>query len=237
MKAVILAAGLGTRLRSVIGENLQKTMMRYGNTPLLERTIRILKEKNITDIVIVVSYLKEQIMNYFGDGKKFGVRIEYVLQKNPKGGTADATYCAKEKISDEKFLLIYGDNIFHPATLEKLLSQSKNFDGVLAVKEVEDPSKFGVIELDGIYVKKIHEKPSEPPTNLALTGLFILPREIFEAIEKTPLSSRGEYELTDSIQLLCDAGKKIGHIKVEEFWFDPRDEKEIELAKKFLNKT
>ena len=232
MKAVILAGGVGTRLQPVIGNDNSKVMLRYSGKPLLQRTIETLKENGINEIVLVVSHQKEKMMSYFGDGSKFGVKIEYVFQKHPKGGTADATGYAKEKINDDKFVLIYGDNVFLAETLEKLIAASKNFDGVMCGKEVENPSNYGILEIENDTVKKIHEKPESPPSNIANTGLFVLPKKIFSAIEKTELSPRGEYELTDSIQMLINDGTSIGCVVAKEFWSDPRSKEELDEAQK-----
>lgn len=230
MRAVILAGGIGSRLQPVIGNGNSKVMLKYSDKPLLQRTIEILKEKSINEIVLVVSYQKEKIMNYFGDGSKFGVHIDYAFQKCPKGGTADAVSCAREKTNGEKFLLVYGDNIFHPNTLDNLLAAENGFDGIMCGKQVENPSNYGILEIQDGRVVKIHEKPENPPSNIANTGLFVLPKEIFSAIDKTELSSRGEYELTDSIQHLINQGKKIGCIIAKEFWYDPRNKEEIDEA-------
>jgi len=234
MKAVILAGGRGSRLRPIIGEGKQKVMYEYSNKPLLHRTIDMLKEKGYTDIILVVSHLKEQIIDYFGDGKKFGVNIEYVVQENPKGGTADATKTAREKINDNQFLLIYGDNVFSSETLDDLINKHDHFDGILCGHEVENPQKFGVLQVNGVKVEKIIEKPINPPSNLVMTGLFILPKEIFSAIDETKLSPRGEYELTESIQILIDKGKKFGYTTTN-LWYDPRDKEEINKANEIVS--
>lgn len=228
MKAVIVAAGVGTRLQQVIGNN-QKVMLEYSGRPLLQRTIEMLKERGINEIIVVVGYQKEKIMDYFGDGRRFGVHIEYVFQKHPKGGTADATGYAKEKIND-KFLLIYGDNIFDANTLDSLLAMSNDFDGVMCGKRVDNPSNYGILEIKDGRVMRIYEKPEIPVSNIANTGIFILPKEIFSAIEKTGLSPRGEYELTDSIQILIDKGLNIGCLVSSDFWSDPRNKEEIDQA-------
>lgn len=233
-EAVILAGGLGTRLRPIIGNDLPKVMLKYADKPLLRRTIEILRDKGIREITMVVSDKKEKIIEYFGDGSKFGVHIRYVTQENPKGGTADALRYAREKVHGDKFLLIYADNIFHSNTLDEILRTEKNYDGIMCGKEVENPSKFGILELNGTEVVRIHEKPANPPTNIANTGLFVLPKEIFSAIDETKISPRGEYELTDSIQILINRGRKIGCIIVKDFWFDPRDEEEIKKADETL---
>lgn len=236
MKAVILAAGMGTRLRPFIGDK-QKTMLQYSQKPLLQRTVEVLRDKGFKEIVIVVNYLKEQIMEHFGDGSDMGVSIEYVVQDHAKGGTADAVRCVRDKLGEGKFLLIYGDNVFDPNIIDELLKKVHHFDGILCAKQVEDPSKLGVIQIDGLHVKKIIEKPEVPPSNLALTGLFILPKEIFSAIDKTKLSPRGEYELTESIQILIDEGYKFGFVVTGGFWLDPRDQEEIKIADVYLQKS
>ncbi len=236
MKAVILAAGMGTRLRPHIGDN-QKTMVKYSQKPLLQRTVEVLRDKGFKEIVMVVNFMKEQIMELFGDGSDLGVRIEYVVQQNPRGGTADAVRHVKDKITEDRFLLIYGDNVFDPKILDAILKKLNHFHGILCGKEVDNPNKFGVMQVDGLHVKRIIEKPEVPPSNLALTGLFILPKEIFSAIEKTKLSPRGEYELTDSIQILIDEGLEFGFIIAEGFWIDPRNKEEIEKADTFLQES
>ena len=237
MQAVILAAGLGTRLRSIIGEDIPKVMMDLNGKPLLQYTVEILKSKGIQDISLIVHHKKEQIMNFFGDGKKFGLSINYFYQKNPKGGTADAVNYAREKITDKKFLLLYGDNIFDPQIIDRILKEQVNFDGVIAVKEMQDVSKYGVVEVENHRVVSIIEKPEAPVSNLVLTGLFVLPSVIFKFMDKVIPSKRNERELTDAIQLLISNGFKIGYIKTQGFWMDPRDAKELEVAKQFIREN
>jgi len=234
MKAVILAGGRGTRLQPIIGPTRQKVMVEYSEKPLLQITIEMLREKGFKEIVLVVSHLKEQIMDYFGDGKKFGVNIEYVTQKNPKGGTADATNTAKEKINEDQFLLIYGDNVFGRETLENLINKQDHFDGIMCGHEVDNPKNFGVLKVNGVKVEKIIEKPDIPPSNLVMTGIFILPKEIFSAIDETRISPRGEFELTDSIQILIDKGKEFGYT-IAKVWLDPRDKEEINKANEIVS--
>ncbi len=235
MQAVILAAGLGTRLRPVIGEDTPKVMTKMGNKPLLQYAVENLKKNAIEDMVIVVHHKKEQIMDYFGDGTRFGVKIQYAFQENPKGGTADAVRHAKGKIKEDKFLLVYGDNIFDVDTIDKILKEQSKHDGVIALKKMEDVSKFGVVEVKGNRVIRIVEKPESPASNLVLTGLFVLPSGVFDVIEKLKPSKRNELELTDAIQMLIDDGYDFGSVTVEGFWTDPRDAKELELAKQFIS--
>ncbi len=232
MKVVILAGGLGTRLKPIT-ETIPKVMIDIGGKPLLQRTIEILSKKGFKDFVIVTSYKKEQIMDYFGHGEKFGVKIKYVFQENPKGGTADAVKYSENEIKD-KFLLIYGDNIFDSKAIDLLAEKNKFFDGVLCGREAQNPKNYGVLLTDRNRVLKIIEKSENPPTNLVMTGLFVLPKDIFSAIKETRLSLRGEYELTDSIQILIDRGLKIGLAKFKGKWLDPNNENELKEAEKFF---
>lgn len=237
MQAVILAAGLGTRLRPIIGEDIPKVMVNLNGKPLLEYTVEILKSKGIREITIIVHHKKEQIINHFEDEKKFGLSIYYFDQKNPKGGTADAVNYARGKITDEKFLLLYGDNVFDPDIIDTILKEHSKFDGLIAVKEMHDVSKYGVVEVENNRVVRIVEKPETPISNLVLTGLFVLPSAIFDFIDKVKPSKRNERELTDAIQLLINSGFKIGYIKTQGFWMDPRDAKELEVAKQFVREN
>ena len=237
MQAVILAAGLGTRMRPIIGDDTPKVMLRLNGKPLLQYIVEILKKYGIEHIVMVVHHKKEQIMNFFQDGSDFGIRIEYVVQENPKGGTADAVRHAKSKIKCEKFLLVYGDNLFDPAAIGKLMEAQKKHDGILAVKKMDDVSKYGVVETKGDRVVGIVEKPEVAKSNLVLAGLFVLPSAVFGYIEKIKPSKRNEYELTDAIQLLIENNYNVGYVRIEGFWTDPRDAKELELAKQFIDEN
>ncbi len=225
MKAVILSAGLSIRMREIKGIDEQKTMIKYSEKPLLQRNIEIIRDNGIKDIIIVVNYMKNVIKNYFGNGEKFNVNIEYVEQENPKKGTANAVLCVESKINNN-FLLIYGDNVFDSKIISNIL-KINDCDGVLCVKNLENPKNFGVIKTDGENVKEIIEKPEKIISNLALTGIFILPIEIFESIKKTKISKRGEYELPESIQILINEGFKFKFIEIDNYWFDPRNEEEI----------
>jgi len=233
MKAVILAAGAGTRLKDLTNDQ-PKTMIKIFGKPMLQYLIETLAKKGIKDLVIVISYKKDAITNYFGDGKKFGVNIEYVVQKNCRGGTADAVRYAKEKINEDKFLLVYGDNVFDPNIIDEIIEESKNCDGVVCGKEVENPSLYGVLKLDGNRLVKIMEKPKDPPSNLVLVGIFIMPRQIFAAIDETKLSQSGEYYLTDSIQILIKKGLTFNCVRMKEFWKDIGNVKELEQAKEYM---
>jgi len=217
MKALVLAAGIGNRLKPLTLEK-PKHLLEVGGKPILQHTIEGLSKTGIKDIFIVVNYKKEMIKQYFGDGSKFNVNIHYLTQDNPKGGTGDAVNTAKGKIN-ESFIVLNGDVLFDHNILKEMIDNYKD-DGLLVCKQVPNPQDYGIIEIDGNQVIKIVEKPENPSTNLANLGMYIMPEEIFDAISITTLSKRGEIEITDSIQILIDRGKKFTFLKTDSFWMD-----------------
>ncbi|MFH1444958.1 MAG: sugar phosphate nucleotidyltransferase [Nanoarchaeota archaeon] len=228
MKAVILAAGKGKRLKPLTDEK-HKVMLPIGNRPMLEYTIETLSKNGIKEIFIVINQRKEDIMDHFKDGSDFSVSIKYLNQKNPKG-TADAVRYAEDNI-DESFILLNGDVFFHPSILESLLEESKNADGVIVAKEVSNPEHYGSLQIEDGKITKIIEKSQNPPSNIVNQGLYYLPRDIFEAIEETPLSERGEYELTDSLEILIKKGLVIRPLIVKDFCIDIGRMEDYEKAK------
>jgi len=217
MQAVILAAGRGMRLMPLT-VNIHKCLLYVGDKPLLEHTIKTLSENGIKDIFLVVNHRKEQIEKYFGDGSKLGVNIKYLHQEDPKG-TADAVRCAKNEVK-ENFIVLNGDLFFHPSIVKKLLENVRSGSGVIACKEVSNPQDFGALKIENGNITQIFEKSQNPPSNIGNLGIYLLPEKIFEAIDQTNLSKRGEYELTDSIQILIDKGLKFKPVIVDEFWID-----------------
>ena len=213
--AVILAAGEGTRMRPLT-ENRPKVMLPVANRPMLEYTLLAAKDAGITDILLIVGYQKESIINYFGDGSNWGLDIDYVTQERQRG-TGDAFGMADGHF-DRSFIALNGDVTVSAAHLKKLIARKE--DAVISVKQVPNPQAFGVIETNGSRVTRIVEKSPEPPTNLANAGVYLFSPSIFEAIEQTPLSPRGEIEVTDSLQYLIDHGKTVGFEVMGEDWLD-----------------
>ena len=183
MQAVILAAGEGQRLRPFT-VNKPKVMIKVANKPILEFVVEALRDAGILDIVMVVGYKKGRIMNYFGEGGKWNVRIRYAIQQQQLG-TAHALKQAEKMVSDEEFLVISGDNIVDSETIKKIKEP-----WTIAYKETEEPSKYGVIVLSDDRVEKIIEKPEKPISNLANTGIYCFTSEIFDFIgDRTDLIS------------------------------------------------
>jgi len=206
MKAVILAAGEGTRMRPLT-QNRPKVMLPIVNRPILEHVVLAVKNADINDFVFVVGYHSDTVQNHFGDGSKWDVRIDYVEQKEQLG-TAHAIGLAKDFV-DERFLVLNGDVLVESSYLQKLMKRKEVV--VLSAKKVDNPQEFGVIITRGNKVTKIIEKPKSPSSNLANSGIYVFGQEIFDAIKRTKKSIRGEYEITESIQILINDGHAVGY--------------------------
>ena len=210
MKAVILAAGEGRRLRPFT-ETMPKVMLPVANKPMLEYVIDAVKTSGINEIVLVVGYKKEVIMDYFKDYED--INITYVIQEKQLG-TAHALLQTKDMI-DGDFLVLSGDNIIDHRGIEKLLKEKSKYS--MLIKEHVHPSKYGVVVVEKNILKEIVEKPSEEGEKFISTGIFKFPDSIFEKVEE--ITSQGVYELTDVIQLVVDRGEKIRSIR-SDFWMD-----------------
>ena len=210
MKAVILAAGEGRRLRPFT-ETMPKVMLPVANKPVLEYVIDAVKTSGINEIVLVVGYKKEVIMDYFKDYED--IDITYVVQEKQLG-TAHALLQTKDLI-DGDFLVLSGDNIIDHRGIEKLLKEESKYS--MLIKEHVHPSKYGVVVVEKNILKEIVEKPAEEGGKFISTGIFKFPDSIFEKVEE--VTSQGVYELTDVIQLVVDRGEKIRSIR-SDFWMD-----------------
>lgn len=215
MKAVVLVAGKGTRMEPLTS-GCPKVMLQVANKPILEHILNSAIEAGIEGFVFITGYLEEQIKEYFGDGSKWGVSIEYVQQKEQLG-TANAIGCAKGYV-EGAFLVLNGDMLIGQEDLKILLSRTE--EAVICVKEVENPSDFGVLETENNRVIRIIEKPKNPPTNLANAGIYLFRESIFDFIDRTRASVRNELEITDSIQMLIDSGAAVGYSSLEGRWID-----------------
>lgn len=224
MKAIILTAGEGTRMRPLTTTR-PKTMLITGGKPLIQYNIESLKNAGIKDITLVVGYKKEVIKEYFGDGSNFGVNITYAVQEGQLG-TAHAIGSAKKYI-DESFIVLNGDIIVSYDLIRNLIEKyatrtSNNVKAVLTLIEVDNPSNYGIVSTQNDKITEIIEKPDseEAPSNLANAGIYLFSPEIFDAIEKTKLSERGEYEITDSLDIELKEGWEILGLISHEPWMD-----------------
>ncbi|WP_135611174.1 bifunctional sugar-1-phosphate nucleotidylyltransferase/acetyltransferase [Methanococcoides sp. AM1] len=215
MKAVVLAAGEGTRMRPLTSA-LPKVMLPIANKPMLEHIVDAAIEAGIEGFVFITGYHEESIREYFGNGERQGVTIDYIHQEEQLG-TANAIACAKGYVKD-RFIVLNGDVLVSSSHIKRMIEGEA--DAIITVKHVNNASDFGVIETNGNKVSRIIEKPEIPPTNLANAGIYLFRETIFELIEKTPLSPREEYEITDSLQMLIDSDANVGYEVLEEEWID-----------------
>lgn len=213
MKAVVLAAGLGIRMRPLTFTK-PKFLLPVAGKPALDHVISLLKNVGIDRIAMVVGFGKEQLMERYGDGSKFGVKIEYLHQKELLG-TANALSLAKDFVGEEHFVVMNGDTLVDQESLNAFmqryreLASRKNFGGLMATIEVDEPEQFGIVFMKGEQVSEIVEKPKRTKSRLANAGIYLFDSAIFDAIKRTKKSKRGEYELTASIQVLINSGKAI----------------------------
>lgn len=200
MKGYILAAGEGVRMRPLTA-NIPKPLLPVAGRPFLEHNIESLREAGIKDLIILVGWRAQRIREHFGDGRAFGVRIEYIEQKE-RLGTAHAIGLVRDMV-DSAFFCLYGDVVLTKENVKALVEHHRKVKGcVMALTTVEDPRRYGCIVVDAGVVKDIVEKPEVPESNTVNAGAYILEPSIFEAIEETKRSPRGEYEITDSFKLL-----------------------------------
>ncbi len=224
MKAVLLAAGEGVRLLPITATR-PKHLIRVGGKPILQHCLEALKFCGITEAVIVTHYMSDAIRNYFGDGAKFGFKIDYVEQSEVMG-TGNAVSVTEPHIKDD-FVVVYADLLFGRQTLQAVMDnyyQQQKPDAVMATVPVDKPESYGIIELDKKnHVKRVVEKPNrkEAPSNLANAGIYIFNREIFAVLQKIKKSVRGEYELTDAVTLMIKDKKTVLATKLsKDDWFD-----------------
>ena len=221
MKAIILSAGEGSRMRPLTLTK-PKTMLPVAGKPIIQYNIEALRENGIKDILLIVRYKQEIVKEYFGDGSDFGVNIEYKTQKDFLG-TANAISYGEDFI-DDSFIVLNGDIILDTEIIGEIIKKYDDLkpDTLMVLTEVDDPSAFGVVEIEDGNIKNIVEKPKrdEAPSNLVNAGIYVFNKDIFRKIEKTEISQRGEYEITDSVSMQIDEGKTvIGH-KTDKDWID-----------------
>jgi glucose-1-phosphate thymidylyltransferase len=219
MKGLILSGGHGTRLRPMTYSQ-QKQLIPVANKPILFYAINDLIEAGVNDIGIIVGPNKEQVIETVKK-ENFDAKITFIVQEAPSG-LAHAVLISEEFIGNEPFVMYLGDNIFKGGITKYL----KRFDGLnsdanILLCPVENPSQFGCAELnDDGSVRRLIEKPKEPPSNLALVGIYFFRKAIFEAVKKVKPSWRNELELTDAIQYLIENGFKVHSDVVKGWWKD-----------------
>ncbi len=220
MKGILLHGGHGTRLRPLTHTG-PKQLLPIANKPMSEYCINSIKETGAKEIAIIIGGLgANKVKEYYGGGSKFGIKISYVEQDEPRG-IAHAISLCKDFVGDEKFVVFLGDNIIQKSIKDfaKKFEES-DAEASILLCEVEEPSRFGIADVKNGQIVKIMEKPKEPPTNLAVTGIYFLTPTIFKIIANLKPSCRNELEITDALQMLLENNFKIIFNKITDYWKD-----------------
>lgn len=218
MRGIIPAAGLGTRLRPLTFTR-PKPVLRVAGQPIIRHAIRTLKEAGIHDIAIIVSDLTRQeithALRHITD-----VNITLIDQQEQLG-LGHAILTAREWVGESNCCVYLGDNLFENGAKPFVdMFQAQRPDALVALVEVADPTAFGVAEMNGDQIERLVEKPAQPKSNLAVAGLYCFSPLIFEHLARLKPSARGEYEITDAIQSMIEAGKTVLGERVSGWWKD-----------------
>lgn len=237
MKAVILAAGKGTRMKEIT-RTIPKPMVLIQGTPMLEHIIRFIESAGITDLGIVVGYKREIVQDHFGDGSRLGVDITYIEQKE-QNGTGAALHLARDFADGEQIFFTFGDVLTPSENYAGMLAyyHDKPCDALLGLNTVDDPYRGAAVYLDNDNtVIDIIEKPAKgtSTTKLNNAGLMVLASDIFEYTGKLSLSPRGEYELTDVFTMLRKDGKCLKGYRLTGYWKDVGTPEDIDTMNDIL---
>ena len=220
MKGLILSGGKGTRLYPITYTSA-KQLVPVANKPVLFRVIEAIRDAGITDIGIVVGETAEEIKRAVGLGERWGVEVTYIRQEAPLG-LAHAVKISQGYLGDERFVMFLGDNVIQGG-ISELIRQfaESDWNAQIVLKQVQHPQQYGVAQLDdqGRIVRLI-EKPKEPPSDLALVGIYMFDHHVFEAVNAIEPSWRGELEITDAIQWLVEHGYAVYPYIHRGWWID-----------------
>lgn len=220
MKGLILSGGKGTRLYPLTYTRA-KQLIPVANEPVLFRVIRAIRDAGISDIGIVVGDTEAEIREAVRDGSQWSVQVTYIRQSAP-AGLAHAVKESLNFLGDERFVMFLGDNVIQGG-ISPLIAQfaESQWNSQIVLTRVPNPQQFGVAELDGNgSLKRLVEKPKEPPSDLALVGIYMFDRHVREAVHAIKPSWRNELEITDAIQWLIDRGYAVHPYVHEGWWID-----------------
>ena len=233
MKGLILAGGKGTRLRPITHTSA-KQLVPVANKPILFYGIEHMAQVGITEIGIIIGETGDDVRAAVGDGSRWGVHVAYLHQDEPLG-LAHCVLIAREFLGDDDFVMYLGDNMlqqglegivarFHAARMSAAASaldhQPMAPSAHILLCQVPDPQRFGVAELDGDHVVRLVEKPADPPSDLAVVGVYLFTPAIHEGVAAIKPSARGELEIVDAVQWLIDHGHVVHHDVLEGWWLD-----------------
>jgi dTDP-glucose pyrophosphorylase len=223
-KAVIPAAGRGTRMREMTAE-LPKPMLEVRGKPVLQHIVEGLRDAGIREFLIIVGYRADAVQNFFGDGSRYRIEIQYATQV-VQDGTGRVVDLARNFTGGSPFILSYGDILIDPANYKRVVDLAEDVEAIITVKRGEDVSKGGAAFLnEQMELVDLREKskPGEPASPWYNTGIYTFRPSIFEFTAKLKPSPRGEYELTDAIRSLAQSGKKVQALELTGEWADVRD--------------
>jgi glucose-1-phosphate thymidylyltransferase len=220
LKGLILSGGAGTRLRPITHTSA-KQLVPVANKPVLFYGIEALVGAGIDQVgIIIAPETGEEIKAAVGDGSRFGAEVTYVPQDEPLG-LAHAMLTADRFLGEDPFVMYLGDNLLRDGITDLVEAfRSSGPDALILLTSVPDPESYGVAELEGEAVVRLIEKPSEPPSNLALVGVYMFGSAILDAAMAIAPSARGELEITDAIQRLIDDGHRVESHRVTGWWKD-----------------
>ncbi len=219
VKGLLLAGGHGTRLRPLTYTG-NKHMLPIANKPMLMYGFDQLRDAGIRDIGVVLGPVQEGIVEALGDGSKFGVKIRYLDQPDPRG-IAHAVLISRDFLDNGPFVVHLGDNLLKeriPSLVKEFATSSA--DATVFVSRVKDPGRFGVVQIDNGRIVRLVEKPKQYVSDFALAGLYFFKPPIFDAISKLKPSWRNELEITEAIQNLLESGGKVSYHEINGWWKD-----------------
>ena len=235
MKGVLLAGGTGSRLYPITYTG-PKQLVPIANKPVLDYAIEDFREAGIDEIGVVLGNKgRDAIQEHLGDGSAYGVDITYIVQGEPLG-LGHAVGCARDFVGDDSFVVYLGDDLMREGITEMVEKfDPREYSAGIGLQKVDEPSRYGIVELDANDdVVSLVEKPDTPPSDLALIGIYIFTPDIFEQIESLEPSWRGELEITDAIQGLLEAGKRVESHQVHGWWKDTGKPEDVLQANRLV---
>jgi len=228
MKALVLAAGRGTRMNKLT-DSTPKPLLIVNKKMFIDFVMKNLSDAGIDEVGIVVGYMKEKIIESL---RVSGLKTTFIDQEEQLG-TGHAIMMAKEWAGNDDFIVLMGDNLYSPHDIRNI-SRKDGFCYVAGYRH-ETPEKFGVLVTKGEMLDSIIEKPSHPPSNLINTGLYKFTPDIFDALAGIGKSERGEYEITDAISMLCKK-HKVKFIRLDDYWLNLGCPEDVPAISDFLSK-
>jgi glucose-1-phosphate thymidylyltransferase len=220
MKGILLAGGTGSRLGALVRSGVNKHLLPVGREPMIFHPLKKLVKAGVTEILIVTgTEHMGTVVNALGSGSDFGAEFTYRVQDKP-GGIAQALGLAENFVHGDKMVVILGDNVFQDDITGPVAAFAKQAKGArVLLKEVEDPQRFGVAELQGDRIAGIEEKPKRPKSKLCVTGIYMFDARVFEIIKTLKPSGRGELEITDVNNAYIESGE-LAYDVLKGWWTD-----------------